>query len=332
MACIALFVFILSAAGCQDSHTMIAPTGDPPRRDYRADMRSFVAAIAAYGRARHPGFMVVPQNGTELITLTGEPSGNPALAYLKVIDGVGREDLFYGYEKFDSPTPVRETKRLTALLDIAKQNGRRVLATDYCRTRGRIDDSYRRNQAAGYISFAAERRGLDNIPSFPEQPFQVNNQNVTTLNAAKNFLYLLDQGGYAASRDFLKTLAGTRYDLFIIDAYDMDNRPFSKTEISSLQRKPGGGRRLVLAYLSIGEAEDYRPYWNPAWKKSPPRWLAAENPGWPGNYTVRYWDPAWQEIITGEGGYLDRIIEQGFNGVYLDIIDAFEYFEAQNGR
>ncbi|MCX5769013.1 MAG: hypothetical protein NTZ09_01885 [Candidatus Hydrogenedentes bacterium] len=32
-------------------------------------------------------------------------------------------------------------------------------------------------------------------------------------------------------------------------------------------------------------------------------------------------------ILGGPDAYLDRIITAGFDGVYLDIIDAFEYFE-----
>ena len=64
------------------------------------------------------------------------------------------------------------------------------------------------------------------------------------------------------------------------------------------------------------------------WKSSPPSWLAGENPDWPGNYKVRYWNTDWQKIIFGEGdSYLGLILDAGFDGVYLDIIDAFEYFE-----
>ena len=59
-----------------------------------------------------------------------------------------------------------------------------------------------------------------------------------------------------------------------------------------MQRKPDGGARIVLAYLSIGEAEDYRSYWQRDWSVSPPAWLGAENPDWPGNYAVNYWDEA----------------------------------------
>ncbi|MBI2565528.1 MAG: endo alpha-1,4 polygalactosaminidase [Candidatus Schekmanbacteria bacterium] len=97
------------------------------------------------------------------------------------------------------------------------------------------------------------------------------------------------------------------------------------------------GRRQVLAYMSIGEAEDYRFYWDPAWvdqgngDPDRPAWLTAANPDWPGNYKVRYWMPEWQQIIMGDPGtygpsYLSRLLGQGFDGVYLDIIDAYEYF------
>ncbi len=87
-------------------------------------------------------------------------------------------------------------------------------------------------------------------------------------------------------------------------------------------------RTRVYAYVSIGEAEDYRYYWNDEWFSHPPDWLGPENPEWPGNYAVRYWDPAWKTIVMN---YLDRIIEAGFSGVYLDRSDAFEYWSS-NGR
>ncbi len=34
-----------------------------------------------------------------------------------------------------------------------------------------------------------------------------------------------------------------------------------------------------------------------------------------------------QIILTGEDSYLMRIVNIGFDGVYLDLVDAFEYFE-----
>jgi cysteinyl-tRNA synthetase len=56
--------------------------------------------------------------------------------------------------------------------------------------------------------------------------------------------------------------------------------------------------------------------------------MKMENRQWKGNYKGDYWDPDWQAIILGgENAYLDKILAAGFDGVYLDIIDAFEYFE-----
>jgi cysteinyl-tRNA synthetase len=80
--------------------------------------------------------------------------------------------------------------------------------------------------------------------------------------------------------------------------------------------------------MSIGEAEDYRYYWESDWDNRPPDWLGKENPVWEGNYRVKYWDREWQALIYGTASsYLEKIIEAGFDGVYLDLIEAFEFYE-----
>ena len=108
-------------------------------------------------------------------------------------------------------------------------------------------------------------------------------------------------------------------------------KQFDVNDIRRLRQKVNGGRRHVICYMSVGEAETYRYYWKNAWNTDKPEWLEDENPYWPGNYKVKYWYDEWQEIIyKGESSFLDRIIDAGFDGVYLDIIDAFEYFELQN--
>ncbi len=126
-----------------------------------------------------------------------------------------------------------------------------------------------------------------------------------------------------------KDLAKSDFDLLVIDYAD-GTRPWTREEIETIQRKPDGSRRIVLAYFSIGEAEDYRFYWKKSWKKHKPPFLAKANKDWGGNFKVRYWMREWQDIIVGtkEGtsSYLDQIVDAGFDGVYLDIIDAFEYF------
>jgi cysteinyl-tRNA synthetase len=98
-----------------------------------------------------------------------------------------------------------------------------------------------------------------------------------------------------------------------------------------------GGEKITLAYLSIGEAENYRYYWNPTWDNQfplgvpdpdAPAWLDVVNPDWAGNYKVHYWDADWQAIIFS---YVDRLLSAGFDGAYLDIIDAYAYY-ADQGR
>lgn len=55
-----------------------------------------------------------------------------------------------------------------------------------------------------------------------------------------------------------------------------------------------------------------------------PSWLAEENPDWEGNFRVKYWQPGWQKIMLPVIG---DAMERGFDGIYLDIVDAFETWE-----
>lgn len=113
--------------------------------------------------------------------------------------------------------------------------------------------------------------------------------------------------------------------LIVID-YSLDGTnetKFTKQQIDAI-RNSG---KYAISYISIGEAEDYRYYWKPEWKSNPPLWLGPENTNWPGNYKVKFWMKEWQEIIFD---YIDTIISQGFDGIYLDIIDGWYYWAEEN--
>lgn len=297
-------------------------------RDYRQDMRFFVQNISAHARVSNPAFVVIPQNGHELVTTTGEPGGPPASTYLAAISGVGREDLFYGYDQDDSPTPASVRDRMVAFIDVALGAGVVPLVTNYCSDPAKMDDAYAQCASRGYLSFSADHRELDDVPAHPATPYNATTADVTTLAEARNFLYLLNPAAFASKAAYLAALQGSGHDVLIVDAFDGENQLLTPADVTSLKTKPGGGSRLVVSYMSIGEAEDYRDYWNATWAETPPAWLAGENPAWQGNYKVRYWDPAWQAVIFGQpAAYLDRIVAAGFDGTYLDIIDAYEYFE-----
>ncbi len=296
-------------------------------RDLREDMRSFVRGISSYGKGISPGFIIIPQNGQELVSLDGEPDGPAAADYLAAIDGTGREDLFYGYTKDNSATPTDERDYLLDFCRIFSEKGKRVLVTDYCWDSDKVDNALTLNAQEGFLSFPAPRRDLNTVPGYPDPLQGENSRDISALGEAENFLYLLDSENYAGKSEMISALAATDYDVLIIDLF-FNDQSLTGGDLAALKVKANGGKRLVIAYMSIGEAEDYRYYWQSEWDRFSPSWLDKENPDWEGNYKVHYWDPDWQAIIYGgNDSYLDRILSAGFDGVYLDIIDAFEYFE-----
>ncbi|HPR60357.1 MAG TPA: hypothetical protein PLF35_05395, partial [Prolixibacteraceae bacterium] len=62
--------------------------------------------IADYSHLINNNFIIIPQNGQELITNTGQPDGELQVDYMAHIDATGREDLFYGYNADNRPTPA----------------------------------------------------------------------------------------------------------------------------------------------------------------------------------------------------------------------------------
>ena len=68
-----------------------------PCDDYRQAMRDFVVRISETARTQDADFVVIPQNGIELVTLGDDAQSEIAAAYLSAIDGHGQEDLFYGF-------------------------------------------------------------------------------------------------------------------------------------------------------------------------------------------------------------------------------------------
>jgi cysteinyl-tRNA synthetase len=295
---------------------------------YRQRMRDFVTGISQYARSHQSGFIVIPQNGIEIITDDGESNGPLNNSYMQAIDGHGQEDLFFGYNNDNEPTPADDAEYLQSFLDVSRDAGKIILVTDYCSDKNLMDNSYAANDLKGYVSFAADHRELDNIPAYPAEPYHSNLGNVLTLSQARNFLYLINPSGYSSKEEFINAVTQTNYDLLIMDLFFDEVTLFNQNEINQIKSKANGGKRLVICYMSIGEAEDYRYYWQSSWEENQPLWLDGENPDWEGNYKVRFWEKEWQDIIYGnDGSYTKKILDAGFDGIYLDIIEAYEYYE-----
>lgn len=131
------------------------------------------------------------------------------------------------------------------------------------------------------------------------------------LNECKNWGYFINDTNRAK-------VGMSEFDMVVVDAYNSDGNFWTQDDVRVMKDKD----KLLLAYLSIGEAEDYRWYWKDRWNKKKPNWLGKENSDWKGNYTINsWWDQEWRDIITS---CLDHIIRAGFDGVYLDKVDVYD--------
>lgn len=121
------------------------------------------------------------------------------------------------------------------------------------------------------------------------------------------------------------TLARAPHGLLIMEAarigapYTGDGRElyFSRDEVREIR---DGGRRVVLGYINVAEIERLRDYRSDA-QNGP------EAPAWrgpisrDGEWLANYWTPEWEEIVLAR---VDRVLAQGYDGVFLD--DALHYY------
>jgi cysteinyl-tRNA synthetase len=149
------------------------------------------------------------------------------------------------------------------------------------------------------------------------------------------------------------SLDASYYDMLVLEPtrtdWSTDVTKFFDTKsmndrLRNSMASDGVHRKLLIAYIDIGEAEDWRWYWtwSTEWDCQPPTpgdWpeyiLVCDPDGWTGNYPVAYWDEEWKDIIIyGENtgthpdrdytSVIDETIIDGFDGIYLDWVEGFE--------
>ncbi len=167
---------------------------------------------------------------------------------------------------------------------------------------------------------AVEEEGQEAGEELQEQLSITNN-----LQNVKYWAYQLQN--FSGENNLLR-LINSRYDLLVIDqnrsvkgqeSYD------DKSDVARLKKSKGytGEGKLVVCYLNVGEAESYRWYWQEWWRLGNPEWIVAPDPdGWDENYPVKYWRAEWKEIVRR---CLERILEDGYDGVYLDWLQAYSF-------
>lgn len=133
------------------------------REELARRMVDLIARVSRYAKKQSPGFRIVPQNCPELYTWSvWEPSPNKT--YLRAIDGIGIESVFYlAHDKPATAAWCRENRENA--LQILEQ-GKLVLGVDYAKKRANILDAYRRQLGLGFIPYVSVE-ALDRIVPEP---------------------------------------------------------------------------------------------------------------------------------------------------------------------
>jgi cysteinyl-tRNA synthetase len=135
----------------------------------------------------------------------------------------------------------------------------------------------------------------------------------------------------------IEPLVESRYDLYVLEPTrsDRENADFDTAGmVQRLHASEGsspGRSKLAVAYIDIGEAEDWRTYWLADWvapsggeRGNPDFLITADPDGWSGNYPVAYWDDRWKDIIIyGEDSVLQQVLDDGFDGIYMDWVEGY---------
>jgi len=169
-----------------------------------------------------------------------------------------------------------------------------------------------------------------------------------SLDSVAYWAYQIQRVSYEGMVD---ALVASNYDMLVLEPTrtEQEEADFDTlgmvTRLKNSKASDGTHRKLILAYIDIGQAEDWRWYWNPEWPAwdcegdPPTEWpdyiITCDPDGWSGNYPVAYWDANWKDIIiygenTGSdpnrdyNSVIDEVIKDGFDGIYLDWVEAFD--------
>ena len=284
------------------------------------EMRSLVVKVSSYARETDPDFVVIVSNGEDLAT----DDGRRANGYLNAIDGVARDDLFFGWNGMDAPTPWTISEDLSARLNESKDAGKVVMVVDRCSIPGYLWDSMEWANERDFLYFASDSEDLETLPEYPADPQGAHNGDVNSLSDARNLLVLTVSKAWGSREDYLDSLRGTNFDVLVIDGF-FNKTPLTPEEVDSLRVKKGGGERLVIAVMGLGEVDERQHIWKDHYEAQPSGWLGKEVPGQPGIHRVKYWEKGWRTVLfKSEESWLDSLMASTFDGVYLMGGDAHE--------
>ena len=284
-------------------------------------MQEFVIDISNYAKGIKSDFIVIPQNGSELAFNYLAPEDGPNTDYLAAIDAFGIEELFYNGSALTADERLSNLQTLSAY--------KPVLVSEFVDDNSLVGDAIQKNADAGFLCFPR----MSNDYYYEYIPDTLPNENTNDINAmsdVQNYLYLIGNTQFSNKQAFINAIKATNYDMVLIDLFFDSDNAFTASEINQLKTKANGAKRLVISYMNIGSAENYRYYWQDDWKKGNPSWLKKSYEGYDDEIWVKFWKKDWQEIIYGNANsYTKKVLLAGFDGIYLDNVEAyyFLYFD-----
>ena len=118
-------------------------------------MANLIVRLSAYARQRRPDILILMQNAEELLEQA---------RVVNAIDGVAKEDLFYGINHDQSANSSGDVSATVSLLQRLKRRGKAVLVVEYLPSgSSKAEDATRRSRKNGYVPLIAER-ALDAMP------------------------------------------------------------------------------------------------------------------------------------------------------------------------
>ena len=279
-------------------------------------MQDFVIDISKYARTINPDFIVIPQNGAELPFEKTDTNSQFNATYMNAIDGIAVEDLFYhGKPKVDN-------YRLQLLRKIQKE--KKVLVSDFVTQDEAIAAVQTQSAKEDFLLFPRSKNNM-HYREIPDSTPNENANDILKLSDAKNYLYLINPSDIRTKKAFIKAIADTNFDLVVLDLF-FNGEPLTTKDVAQMKMKANGGQRLLLSYVNIGAAENWRYYWKHNYKLNSPVWLKKKYAGYVNEIYVQFWHEDWKKIIYGNpNSYVKKITDAGFDGAFLDNVEAY-YF------
>jgi hypothetical protein len=214
-------------------------------------------------------------------------------------------------------------RRMVYAVDALRKQGRTILSIEDCASQKDVDAAFKGAERDRVLAYAAANdTSLARLPK--GHPRNENALPVTTITGARNWLPLLRADRFGNKAEWVMAMAGTNHDALLIDVAHRGSDPLTKDDIKKMRFKELGSPRLMLAVLPIGKAYDWRWYWQRGWEAGNPPFLFAVDGDEPGSFVADVMNPQWKELL---GKYIAGIIDLGFDGVVLDDLDTYLWFE-----